>query len=142
MDSSDLPSFAGAIYCINDLGCSLYPVAVGANFSGIYGTGEAIAVASSSSSSSRRRRSRRLDNNEEQHFVGETFTVGDDQRSFSLPEPDAINRFLQTRQMKFEDKCAMPGYSGTKLKVQRIGLNCNSTRLGKVCLEMTLATYY
>lgn len=116
MDSSDLPSFAGAIYCTNDLGCSLYPVAVGANFSGVYGTGDAMAAASSSSSSRRRRRSRRLDSNEEQDFVAETITVdGDDQRGFSLPEPDAIDRFLRTRQIKLKDKCTTLEYRVLKV---------------------------
>ncbi|CAM9787208.1 unnamed protein product, partial [Laminaria digitata] len=60
VDPADLPSFAGALYCSNDAGCSLFPVEVSANFSGVYGTGNAVAAASTSTSSSTLSRRRRL----------------------------------------------------------------------------------
>ena len=56
----DLPSFAGTLYCSSDEGCSLFPVAVNNNFSGVYGTGRAVEAAASVASGSGLRRSRRL----------------------------------------------------------------------------------
>ena len=50
MDPADLPSFAGALYCTDDAGCGLFPVTVSTNFSGVYGTGNALAAAMSDES--------------------------------------------------------------------------------------------
>ncbi|CAM9294549.1 unnamed protein product, partial [Choristocarpus tenellus] len=47
ISSDDLQSFSGDLYCSKDEGCSLYPVAVATNFSGLYGTGDIINSASS-----------------------------------------------------------------------------------------------
>lgn len=63
MDPADLPSFAGALYCSDDAGCGLFPVTVSTNFSGVYGTGNAVAAAvaeGSTASSAPNRRRRRL----------------------------------------------------------------------------------
>lgn len=116
-----MPNFAGALYCNNDLGCSVYPVAVGDNFTGVYGTGEAVEAASSSTTLStanrRRRRSRRLDStrqSEEGDAVvfrwdegAETNVFddgdggGEDQDQLggvpSLPGPEKIERYMRTR---------------------------------------------
>lgn len=67
VDPADLPTFAGALYCSDDAGCGLFPVTVSTNFSGVYGTGDAVAAAvpvasdaSPSSPSGASRRHRRL----------------------------------------------------------------------------------
>lgn len=62
VDPANLPSFAGALYCLDDTGCGLVPVTVSTNFSGVYGTGDAVAaaVASGASSTGASRRHRRL----------------------------------------------------------------------------------
>lgn len=62
VDPANLPSFAGALYCLDDAGCGLVPVTVSTNFSGVYGTGDAVAtaMASGASSTGASRRHRRL----------------------------------------------------------------------------------
>lgn len=63
MDPADLPSFAGALYCSDEDGCGLFPVTVSTNFTGVYGTGNAVAAAvaeGSTASSAPNRRHRRL----------------------------------------------------------------------------------
>ncbi len=50
VDPADLPSFAGALYCTNAAGCGLFPVTVSTNFSGVYGTGNALAATVSEAS--------------------------------------------------------------------------------------------
>lgn len=104
IDPADLPSFAGALYCSSESGCSLYPVAVGANFSGVYGTGESVAAASSSASRSDRRRTRRL-----QARTGIDGNGSDERVTPSLEEY-RISLFLRTRQVEWERfrSCALP----------------------------------
>lgn len=46
MDPADIPGLAGALFCSDHAGCGLYPVTVSSNsFSGVYGTGNAVAAA-------------------------------------------------------------------------------------------------
>ena len=63
VDPADLPSFAGALYCTDEDGCGLFPVTVSTNFTGVYGTGNAVAAAvadGSTAPSDPNRRRRRL----------------------------------------------------------------------------------
>eukprot|EP00752_Nemacystus_decipiens_P010330 g9202.t1 len=63
VDPAEIPSFAGALYCSDEDGCGLFPVTVSTNFTGVYGTGNAVAAAvagGSTASSAPNRRHRRL----------------------------------------------------------------------------------
>lgn len=96
-----MPGFAGVLYCTSDAGCNLFPVTVGANFSGVYGTGDAVAAAAASGSTSRRRRYLEMEGEEDVGVKERIWNYGDDNddESLKLPAPHAIKRFLTTRQV-------------------------------------------
>lgn len=115
VDPADLPSFAGALYCSDDNGCGLFPVKVSTNFTGVYGTGNAVAAAvteGSTTSSAPNRRHRRLTTAPLQEEGGDGFGTNyddsdDEQRSVRVrknsgldaltSEQDMISMFLRRR---------------------------------------------
>lgn len=103
VDPADLPSFTGALYCSSESGCSLYPVEVDAKFSGVYGTGEAVAAAAANSSTGRDLRgNRRLQR------TGGSGAAGKGEETIpTLPDAEALRKFSLKRPVDDEIRCSV-----------------------------------